>query len=201
MWTKAMELDLPALSRILAGALLGYLSRWIQEMLARKRRAVESDLDLLERWLGYLTGSMKALEWMIDDFVQDQLQIAGRPGATPEAEEVRKAYMDMYIRERTEMEKLAPKVASIHSRYPELSDDMLGLDHVYKQVHDGFVLPLTGYLAFVAELPESASKDEIERGLEPHKRAITDGVKLAKLCFGIVWPQLATLHAKVRRLR
>lgn len=198
-------IDWPAFSLILAGAaiggVIGFMARWLLDLRAHKTQLKEQDLDIIEEWLGQFTGCMKALEWWIQNFMEEQRKRAAKMLVESETEQTRNTFVDMYNVHRVHMEKMAPKISSLEPRFPELYAELRELNTVFKEVHVAFVVPLNQYDSDMEQIPDDATKADVLRVQESHKRPLTDGVIIAQSQFAALFPKLDEIYAKVRNLR
>ena len=193
--------ELLAFLLVIFGAAIGYAARWLQDRRAHKIQLKEQDLDVIEDWLGHFTGCMTALERLIQDFVEEQLERAGKSPGESETRQTMDAYAAMYNVHRGHMEKMAPKVASLEPRFPDLYTELRQLNAIFKEVHAGFVIPWQQFDSDMEQLPDDTTTADYLRTVEPHRRPLTDGVKIAKSHFAQLFPKLADMYARVRSLR
>ena len=109
--------------------------------------------------------------------------------------------MPMYNVNRGHMENMAPKVASLEPRFPELYTELRQLNAIFKEVHARFVIPWQQFNSDMGQIPDDATEADFQRMVEPHKRPLTDGVILAKSHFAKLFPKLAEIYVRVRNLR
>ena len=196
-----MMIDLPTLSTILVSAIIGYFARWLQDRGKWKREQRAKDLEVFEGRLHHLAGCMRALQWLIDDWIQQQMSLKTHGRLSLEDEEIRTGYFNMYVDHRIELENMATKVTPLAIRYPELHPDLVDFDQIYKQVHERFVVPFEQYVSALEGVGEGATEQQIRKVVKPYRRPLTDGVKAARELFDELWPKLTLTYDKIWQLK